>query len=273
MLRRLLVFSLLALSALAPVSGYAQGIVDATVNGNQVTARLELPGGLGGQLVLDFENAEGLDLGSLGLSARVVDPLTLLGRLPLGVTPAPSFPVLIRVAPPAGSPLAFHGVYNLSLHTENLAYSPDTPLRLFKAPANGVFADITESMGAGSYRVRGTGGTFSDFLILADLRGLDAVIGRKFDVLGGLLDAHAVTLPPALLADLRALLAEARAAFAAGSPTTAIQKLQLFNATVIAQSGTAIPDLWMAGSPAVNVAGLLRSGATTTIFSLSLKSR
>jgi hypothetical protein len=38
------------------------------------------------------------------------------------------------------------------------------------------------------------------------------------------------------------------------------------------QSGAAIPNVWQANNPVVNVAGLLRSAADTLKFSLTLKS-
>ena len=252
----------------------AQGIVNAAVNGNEVTAQIQLPGNISAELVLSFEDAEGLDLNSLGLSACLVNPNDpfLINRLMGGglLSVPAAFPALLTIAPPANGPLSFRGLYCLSLHTNNLDYSAAVPLRLFKAPAGGVFQDITESAGPGSYRVAGTGGSFSDFLIVLDSRAQNSIIASKFDALQAGLESNAGAITPAVLATLRNLLAEARAAYASGAIQDTLSKIEAFSQTVKEYSGNDIPEQWLANGTLVNVAGLLRAGGDTLKFSLSL---
>ncbi len=267
--------SLLLALSLSPVAARGQGIVNPAISGNVVTAQIQLPGGISADLSLTFEQPAGLDLNTLGLSAELAnhDQLLTQGRLPSGglVSLPSAFPVLLRVSPTGTSVLAFHGVYSISLHTENLPYSPSTPLRLFKAPDGGPFKDITETTAPGSYRVRGAGGTFSEFLILSDLRNLDTVINQKFDDLQAILDWNEKAIESTVLSNLRTRLTQARTAYATGDIATAMQKLRDFNDLVVARSGSDIPDVWRANSSLVNVAGLLRSAGSTLSYSLSLK--
>jgi hypothetical protein len=78
-------------------------------------------------------------------------------------------------------------------------------------------------------------------------------------------------LSPALVAsDLASKLAAARPPYDLGQLSTALALVGTFEAAVVAASGTVIPDVWTAHSPAVNVAGTLRSGADTLAYSLRL---
>jgi hypothetical protein len=251
----------------------AQGIGNLTISGNQVTASLDLPG-ISADLTLTFEQAVGLTAGNLSLSAQLINPQdpSLLARLPSGglVTPPGAFPVLVRVQPPAGGGLSFSGVYTLDLHTQNLELTAHCPLRLFSAPAGGPFNDITVNMGTGSYRVRGTGGSFSDFLIVADARLLAGVISQKFDALSSLLSTYAGAIPGPLLDNLNGQLQAARAYYQAGDQVDAAKAVTGFAATVQSNSGTGIPDVWRASGDLPNVAGKLRAAAGTLSFSLNL---
>lgn len=262
---------LLVLTAI-PVA--AQGIVDPQVRGNELTARLELPGGVAADVTLRFESVVGLSVTSPGLSAQLVDPgnLALLARLPSTLVSIPSaFPVLLRVEPPMLEGLSFLGVAALEIHAHNLAFVPGTPLRIFGAPAGGAFVDATADMGAGSYRARSDRGTFSDFLIVADARPLAAVSAGKFAALDSLLDAHGSSMGATLAGDLQALVDQARADEAAGDYVAAAQSIDAFGEAVEAASGTAIPNLWRSRRDVTNVGGLLRSAAATLRFSLALQ--
>ncbi|MGH7857771.1 MAG: DUF6689 family protein, partial [Candidatus Binatia bacterium] len=181
--------SLLAASfALASAPAEALGIASFEVSGSTVAAVIELPGGIGADLTVTFDQALGLSAESLGLSADLISPSALLGRLPTGVSLPSAFPMLLTVAPPADGPLSLAGLVSIELHTHNLAFTTSSPLRLFRADGGGAFADVTESMGMGSYRVRGSTGDFCEFVIVADTRNLDSVIGTKFTALQAELD-------------------------------------------------------------------------------------
>jgi hypothetical protein len=262
-----------SLAATSPLWG--QGIVDPTVSGSTVTASIALSGGIGADLVLSFEGVSGLDLSTLGLSARLVDPnsLALLARLPAGglVGVPTGFPVLVSVRPTTTSALSFTGVYTLDLHTANLLYMPGTPLRLFAAHDGGAFHDITASMSSGSYRVRGTEGSFSDFLIVTDGRGSDTVIGEQLDRTQALLDDNSAAIASAVLAELDSTLATAQSQISAGAFGDAADTMDGFADLVQEHAGADIPNLWRANNSTVNVAGALRAAAATLELSLRIR--
>jgi hypothetical protein len=251
----------------------AQGIANLVISGNQATANLALPG-VSADLALSFEQVVGLSAANLGLSAQLVDPRdpTLISRLPPGglVSVPGLFPVLVRVQPPATGGLSFSGVYSLGVHTPNLEYVAGTPLRLFSAEDGSAFADISDAMGSGSYRVRGSKGTFSEFLIVADGRPQASVVTQKFDAVETLLSTYAGAIPAAVRADLERQLQAARGAYQAGDTAGAVKDVDAFAATVRRDSGTDIPDVWRASGDLADVAGLLRAAAGTLSFSLSL---
>lgn len=255
---------------------WADGIVNATVDGNRLTARIELAGDLRADLSVEFENAVGLSAANLGLSAETVDPtdLSLLLRLPdLDTTGiAAGFPVRVHIAPPTGGGLSFSGTASIELYTHNLLYTAGTPLRLFSAPDGGQFRDITEAMSSGSYRVRGSKGQFSEFLIVADLRATDTVVRAKFDRLRDLLDTHGAEMSNAAYTELDSMLAAARQHYANGQVIAAIGEIEAFARAVKARSGGDIPDVWRATRDITNVGGMLRAGAGTLRFSLTLAS-
>ncbi len=268
---KVLVGFLSVLVSAAAVS--AQGIGNLTISGNQVTATVDLPG-ISADLALTFEQSVGLTAANLGLSAQLVDlhDLSLLSRLPSGVlvTLPAAFPVLVRVQPPPSGGLSFGGIYTLDLHTHNLQLTANCPLRLFSAPDGGPFDDITVNMGTGSYRVRGTKGSFSEFVIVADARPPAGVVSQKFDVLSGLLSTYAGAIPGPVLDDLSHQLQTARAYYQAGDNVDAATTVNGFAATVQRNSGNGIPDVWRASGDLPNVAGRLRAAAGTLSFSLSL---
>ncbi len=265
-------FSALLLST-SPTPGFGQTLAP-TISGNELTARIELAGGVAADLTITFENVVGLNANALALSATLVDPsdLTLLSRLPGGASIPAGFPVVVRVDPTGSSALSFEGVYRLSLYTHNLTLGANSPLRLYRAPQGGAFGDMTGYLQAGSVRAGGSGPGFSEFLIVADVQSIDSVIAGKFDALQGQLTANSDSMPPAVAADLQQRLNQARAAYDSGALAAAIDGISGFADQVKSQSGAAIPNVWRANGGPANVAGLLRSGADTLKFSLVFKS-
>lgn len=245
-----------------------------TISGNELTARIELPGGLSADLTLTFENVVGLNPAALVVSVSVINPtdMALLARMPDPAVSIPAgFPVVVRIEPTASSALSFEGVYKLSLYTHNLTFAANSPLRFYRSPQGGAFADMTGFLQAGSVRAGGSGPGFSEFVIVADARGADAVIASKFDALQGQLTANSGAIGPAVASDLQQRLTQARAAYDAGSIAAAIDGVAGFAGEVQKQSGAAIPNVWRANGGPVNVAGLLRSAADTLKFSLVFK--
>jgi len=265
---------LLVLSAAAVPArgqGLLSGIINASVSGNGVSVTVSLPGGLGADLTLGFEEVTGLSLANLGISARLVNPfdLSMMGRLPRNTLMA--LPVMLRIEPPAAGGLTFKGVASFGIHTHNLLYLPNSPLRLFSASIGGPFEDFTEAMSSGSYRACGTKGGFSEFLIVIDLRSLNSVITNKFDRLEDLLEDYEGTMPGSVYDDLEERLEDARDDFASGATVDAIAGIDGFLGEVEEHSGTDIPNVWRAARNVDNVAGYLRQWATTLRFSLDLK--
>lgn len=243
------------------------------INGNELTARIDLPGGVGADLTITFEQVVGLNPGALSLTAALVNPLdsALLARLPQGASIPAGFPVLVTVQPTAGSTLSFSGVYKFSLYTHNLTLQ--APLRLLRGPSNGALADMTGFLEVGSVRAGGTGPGYSQFLIVLDGRPVDPVIVSKFDTLQSILTANAASMPADVAAGLQQQLTAARSLYDGGDVSGAITGVAAFSTSVKNQSGAAIPNVWQANNASViNVAGLLRSAADTLKFSLNLKS-
>ena len=131
--------------------------VQVNASGNVATAVIGNPANPLADVTLTFEDAAGLSASSLGLSAKLAnlqDP-ALLARLPdvqLNQID-PAFPLLLTIEPPANGGLRFRTV-RVDVHTHALAYSVGSSYRLFKAPINGGFRDITDEVAAGSVRAR-----------------------------------------------------------------------------------------------------------------------
>ncbi|HEV8611202.1 MAG TPA: DUF6689 family protein [Thermoanaerobaculia bacterium] len=266
-------FSLLLLSA-SPVPGFAQTALVPTISGNELTARVELADSVAADLTITFEKVVGLNPSALALSATIVNPgdLTLLSRLPSGVSVPTGFPVVVRIDPTSSSALAFEGVYNLSLYTHNLTLGANSPLRLYRAPGGGSFQDMTGYLQAGSVRAGGSGPGFSEFLIAADTREVDSVIAGKFDTLQSQLSGNSSAITATVAADLQQRLNQARAAYDTGALAAAIDGVAGFGDEVKKQSGAAVPNVWRANGGPTNVAGALRSSADTLKYSLVFKS-
>jgi uncharacterized protein DUF6689 len=265
----------IAACVLAPArDAFAQANIPITVSGNEATAIIRLPGGIGAELSIIFEQVVGLNPNALEVSAALVDPndIILLARLGGGglIVPPIAFPVLIRIEPSPSSALSFSGTVALSLHTHNLNLVPYVPLGLHTASVGGSFRDMTRSEGIGSYRAGGTGGGFSEFIIVVDRRQIDTVISGKFDAAEALLNEHGPSIPGPVLADLQQRIAHARVTYTLGATVAAIGEVTAFADVVRANSG-AIPDVWRAHDSRVNVAGLLRAAADTLKFSLHRK--
>lgn len=261
--RVLLALAFLALAATASAQSLPTRI---EIAGN--TATVEIGAGLA-DLTLTFDEASGLTPSALGVSAELVDPTdpALLARLAdAALTPIEgAFPLLITVEPPATGGLSFQRTVRVEVHTHALPYTAGSSLRLFKAPLDGPFRDITDEIAPGSVRARGTTGGFSQFLVLTDLRSTGAVIEQKFDWLDGQLAqvAESERTP------LAALLADARTAVAEGRYGEAIAALDSFRGEVIARAGHGIPQEWRATRDTHNAAGELLAGAATLKYSVA----
>jgi hypothetical protein len=240
------------------------------ISGSEATTTIRL-GPLQLDVSLTFEQVVGLTPSSLGLSARLATPTEMLGRFGdprIGL--AAGLPLVVRIEPPATGGLSFSGVVAIDVHTHNLSFGVNCPLRLYKAPLGGTFVDVTESMGMGSYRARGSTGGFSEFLIVADLRPPAEAVESKLARLEALLDTHSTAIPPDLGEALGEQVAAVRSAWEAGNVLAAVAEVNTFSSAVQATAGNPLPNVWRSSRDIVNVAGELRAAAATLRFSLNL---
>jgi hypothetical protein len=265
--RALLALALLAVATL----GWAQPLpVTVEIAGNTAHVWIGLDSNPAAELILSFDDAFGLSAASLGISAELIsvqDP-NLLTRLPdPGLSSIPSaFPVLITIEPPVLGGLSFRRVVTVEMHTHLLQYSTGTPFRVFKAPLDGDFRDITREVLPGSVRARSGTGSFSQFLILADLRPSSMVIEEKLDWLHD----QVATLAPNDSAALQSQLDAVEAALLDDRFADAFGLLDAFSEQVAAKAGVSIPEQWRATRDGDNTAGELLSGAATLKFSIAV---
>ncbi|MBY6204470.1 hypothetical protein KUV67_06230 [Halomonas denitrificans] len=249
--------------------------VDLAIEGNEAFAEIELAGIASAELTLRFEDAVGLSEENLGISVTQIDPLSLslLDRLPAGSSlslPA-AFPLMITIHPPSTGGLSFEGMAEVELYTTALHYTPNTPLRLFKSSNGATFRDITAETSAGSYRVRGNGGEWSDFLIVADTRSVDQTVDGKFAELQSALSAASGDLDTSTFDALQDRLDDAYAAWLADDVSRAIQDLVGFeNAVRAAADDGLVPNVWRSARDLDNHDGLLRARSETLRYSLGL---
>ncbi len=261
---------------LVAVFGHVQSqTVDLTIDGNEAFAEIDLAGVASAELTLRFEDAVGLSEQNLGISVAQIDPLSvsLLGRLPNSASlsiPA-AFPLMITIHPPSTGGLSFEGLAEVEIYTTALHYTPNTPLRLFKSSNGAAFRDITAETSAGSYRVRGNGGEWSDFLIIADTRSVDQTVSDKFAELQSALSASANDLDTATFDSLQDLVDDAYAAWLADDVSGAIQDLVGFeNAVRTAADEGRVPTVWRSARDLDNHDGMLRARSETLRYSLGL---
>lgn len=263
--------SLLLLGAAVPASA---GLFDVAVTGDELTAGISL-GSLDGELAVRFEDSTNLSTTSLGASVDLLDTTELLdvaSRLPSTSVAVPSaYPVRLTIEPATTSGLSFDGAVEIEVYTNDLTYVLGSTLRLFAAPVNGDFIDITKSISGGSYRVRGSKGEFSEFVIANDLRSVDDVIDEKHDRLDSLLDEHEADIASGVFTTLVGWLDDVHTEYVAGDEEEAIAALDDFIATVESNRGTNIPETWRAARDLENVAGKLIAAAETLRFSLEIK--
>ncbi len=264
--------AVLAAMMVSPVSAQT---VDLSIDGNEAHADIELVGVVSAELTIRFEEVVGLSEQSLGLSVSQVDPLSLnlLGRLPdaTAISIPSGFPLMISIDPPASGGLSFEGKAEVEIYTTGLHYSPNTPLRLFKSTNDAPFRDITAQTSAGSYRVRGNGGQWSDFLIVADTRPLDQTIADKFTQLDDMLMDASGDIDSSTFGNLQTLFDDAYAAWLADDVSGAIAKLVEFDSAVQAAADAGlVPNVWRSTRDLDNFGGMLRARASTLRYSLGL---
>ncbi len=252
----------------------AKAGVVVTVNGNVARADFALGGTAGnpqytGTLFLTFDSPVGLSAQNLNISARIVDPNdpALRARLPGGnlVTVEPDFPIMVSVSPPSGG-LEFLNAAQVELYTTDLSYTANTTYRLYKAPAGGLFFDLTEDVLPGSIRCRSRTGSFSDFVMVSDQRSAYEAAMDKYAFLDARVDDDDVD--PATRALLQLDLDESYEEFLEGDYEDAREELDDLELRVDAAAGITVPNRWRAAGDLDNVAGSLEGEAAALDFQL-----
>ena len=243
----------------------AGGSVVVTIVGNKAQAAITLPAPVGNytaEFELEFESPQNLTAACLGITADVLDAgeiASIESRLPPNQVIDPAFPVRIVVEPPYTSPgcnLWFYYDVKVDLDTPNLTFAAYSPYRLAKAPHDGVsaFHDLTAEVLAGSVRVRGSAGGFSEFVVAKDqLQDYSSIAMQGYLALESRLNDPAIGLTAQLT--LQTDLAISRAAFAAGNYTQAISHLDDLDYHCAVLGGPALPNIWRASRDLVNAEG------------------
>ena len=256
--------------------GFVASLHADSITPSQIVTSFDLGNSIEGEVILTFENATGLDADSLDITASLVsltDPCAICTRLPQGVFIPARFPVVVDIEPDMPG-LAFQGRWSLEIVTERLPFTGDSPLRLFQSPDDqSMFRDITSSYGFGSFRVLGTGGSFSQFVIAADQRNPNGNINKKFNDIQAIFDDPTNGISAPVLVMLNTQLANARLAWESDNFSLALSLLSELIQIVIDNSGNGIPDTWDPPTTINSVAGEIRSAVRSLRFSLSVGGR
>jgi uncharacterized protein DUF6689 len=238
-------------------SALAGGVVVTIIDGRKAKAEITLPNPGGGDYTAEFElefETEGLQNLTpecIGISADVLTPAEITdiqnNRLPHSGGSQqiidPLFPVRVTVEPPVSCGLAFQNGYDVEIDTENLVFEPMSMYRLVKAPIGGDFKYITGAVTAGSVRVRGGGGGFSEFVVIKDQ---NPQYSPDCETEYGDLESRLThtQMSPAARRALETDLARSRAAYTAGNFADAIAMLSQFDAHCVEFGGAGLPNRW-----------------------------
>ncbi|HEX7769973.1 MAG TPA: DUF6689 family protein [Dokdonella sp.] len=247
---------------LAAAEVRAGGVVVEIVDGRKAKAEIELVDGPNTYLAdfeLEFHNPQNLTVACVGIDADVLDATEIAdieSRLPDPVNQSidPAFPVRVTVEPPIACGLAFEDEVHVEFDTPELVYAPFSPYRLMKAPIGGAFRDITGSVTAGSVRSRGSGGSFSEFVMVADaLQDHAADADQAYDAIEARIDDPAIALTAQLT--LQTDVALSRAAYDAQDYAQAIALLDDLDLHCGTLGGPALPNIWRSARDLVNAEG------------------
>ena len=252
----------LLLADLAALAGEPPLVVT-IVDGRKAKAEINLPrpgsGSYRASFELEFHNPVNLSVACVGISTDVLDASEIAdieSRLPdpgnQNIDPA--FPVRVTVEPPNACGLEFEDEVHIDFDTPELVYAGFSPYRMMKAPIGGAFHDLTALVEAGSVRVRGSGGTFSEFVMVKDLnQDYASEAGAAFAVLETRLLDQAIG--PTAKATLETDASVSRAAFLAGDYTQAVARLTDLTDHCGTLGGAALPNRWRSARDLANAEG------------------
>lgn len=248
-----------AMLLLEPAAAIAGSVVVDIVDGRKAKAEITLVDGANtysADFELEFHNPQNLTVACVGIDADVLDAVEIAdieSRLPDPANQSidPAFPVRVTVEPPIACGLSFEDEVHVEFDTPDLVFAPFSPYRLMKAPLGGDFHDITASVIAGSVRSRGSGGSFSEFVMIADSLQDHAVdADAAYDALEARLDDPAIALTAQLT--LQTDVALSRAAYDADNHAQAIALLDDLDLHCATLGGPALPNVWRSARDLVN---------------------
>jgi hypothetical protein len=240
----------------------AGSVVVEIVDGRKAKAEITLvdgPNTYTADFELEFHDPQNLTVACVGIDADVLDAIEIAdieSRLPDPVNQSidPAFPVRVTVEPPIACGLQFDDDVDVEFDTPDLVYAPFSPYRLMKGPVGGAFRDITAAVVAGSVRSRGSGGSFSEFVMVADaLQDHDADANQAYDAIEARIDDPAISLTAQIT--LQTDVALSRAAYDAGNHAQAIALLDDLDLHCGTLGGPALPNVWRSARDLVNAEG------------------
>lgn len=251
------------LAAGYPATAGVPPLVVTIVDGRKAKAEINLPRPGGGvynaSFDLEFHNPVNLTVACVGISTDVLDASEIAdieSRLPDPGNQIidPDFPVRVTVEPPTACGLEFEDEVHIDFDTPELVYAAFSPYRMMKAPVGGAFHDLTVLVEAGSVRVRGSGGTFSEFVMVKDL---NQDYASEATAAYGALDARLLdqAIGPTAKATLETDSGISRAAFQAGDYTQAIARLTELTDHCGTLGGAALPNRWRSARDLNNAEG------------------
>ncbi|MCW8092608.1 DUF6689 family protein [Alteromonas sp. ASW11-130] len=242
-----------------------------TVADDTIQASISLPGNIGVDVKVEFDNSIGLHANNIDIHATLLNPSdpSIVDRLPSSLITADSaFPVLVSISPKADFGFGFEGVAMVELYTTALHYVEGTPLRLFRSHDNGDFEDITMLTASGSFRARGNTGSFSDFIILADMRSLSENLNDKFSALNNVLSSNRSAIDTSVLNPLDVAMGSLYSAITLQNYAVALTQIDTMIALLESASGDLIPDVWRSSNDIINVKGEMLTHLYTLRYSL-----
>lgn len=271
---RLLSISLIiSAMALVLIPRVEASVVDVTYSAHGFNAQVQVNQLIELELSVRFEEAIGLSAENFDIDVQLVSPLnsSVRNRLSSTLVTLPSdFPILIQIKPKEDRGFSFSGPAEIEIYTKNLHYVAGSPLRLFHSAEGGTFRDITVTTGAGSYRARGQMGTFSDFLIVSDLRTPQSVIGEKVSRLNDYLVAQSHQIEGATYAPLSAAMSALQQQIASGQYASARTTVNELIQILELADGAAMPSIWRSSRDIENVQGTLLAQARSLRYSLRI---
>lgn len=248
-----------------------------------ISRAVTMDGGPSFDLSITFDQSFVLSPDDLEITAEIVDPRDpqIRARFPDGVQVPADFPVLIRIrtrstsgdgaAGSVGTPKqqAFSGAFEIELDTDALAARSGSPLRLFKAPDGGAFEDITKSLGLGSFRVGGAGGSFSDVMVAGDERDIETIISAKVQRLGDLSADPMGQVEPEAEEQLDELIDDLQEDVDSGMLEDAVDTLEELEDVIEDLAGQEdLPSVWRSDREDLNLAGEMLSTSQSLRFAI-----